>query len=210
VKEMKLKKRDCPIKIKLFPTGSQYLGVDFDFYGEKLYFNPSSVMSGQFGDFLSALYTLFLDENTDPEWSQRRYHSYEDHEIYAVTTTVEWDNEGQVMKTEITRTYATDTDKDVLLKATTDYGETYKIFHLNFKDLCYAVAKACTEALKDYGFFGYRYSTEYDWFKIHQLLFIKAYALDDTESRELIATDSYKQCFKTDFEKEMELLLFDM
>ncbi len=118
---MKLEKRDCPIKITLSPSGSSYLGVDFDFY-----------------------------------------------------------------------------------------GETYKTFHLNFKDLCYAVAKACTEILKEYGFFGYRYSTEYDWFKIYQLLFIKAYALDNMESRKLIATDSYKQCFKTDFEKEMELLLFDM
>lgn len=207
---MKLEKRDCPIKIKLFPTGSQYLGVDFDFYGEKLYFNPSSVMSGQFGDFLSALYTLFLDESTDPEWSQRRYHSYEDHEIYAVTTTVDWDNEGRVMQIEMTRTYATDTDKDVLLKATTDYGETYKTFHLNFKDLCYAVAKACTEALKEYGFFGYRYSTEYDCFQIHQLLFIKAHALENNEACELIPTDENSWYYKTDFEKEMELFLFDM
>lgn len=207
---MELKKRDCPIKIKLFPTGSQYLGVDFDFYGEELYFNPSSVMSGQFGDFLSALYTLFLDERTDPEWHQRRHHSYEDHEIYAVTTTVDWDNEGRVMQIEMTRTYATDTDKDVLLKATTDYGETYKIFHLNFKDLCYAVAKACTEVLKEYGFFGYRYSTEYDWFKMHQLLFIKAYALNNNKVCELIPTDENSWNYKTDFKKEMELFLFDM
>ena len=208
---MKLEKRDCPIKITLSPSGSSYLGVDFDFYGEKLYFNPSSTVSGQFGDFLSALYTLFLDERTDPEWNEREYHTYnESNEIYAVTTTVDWDNEGQYMKIGMTRTYTADCDKDILFKATTDYGETYKTFHLNFKDLCYAVAKACTEILKEYGFFGYRYSTEYDWFKIHQLLFIKAYALDNMESRKLIATDSYKQCFKTDFEKEMELLLFDM
>lgn len=167
-------------------------------------------MSGQFEDFLSALYTLFLDERTDPEWCKRRYYSYENHEIYAVTTTVEWDNEGRVMQIEMTRTYATDTDKDVLLKATTDYGETYKIFHLNFKDLCYAVAKACTEVLKEYGFFGYRYSTENDWFKMHQLLFIKGYALNNNEACELIPTNEKSWYYKTDFEKEMELFLFDM
>lgn len=209
---MELKKRDCPIKINLSPTGSQYLGVDFDFYGEKISFNPSSVMNGQFGDFLNALYTLYYEDNDGhSEWHQREYHTYDkSNEIYAVTTTVDWDNEGQYMIIGMTRTYTADCDKDILFKATTDYGETYKTFHLNGKDFCYAVAKACTEILKEYGFYGYRYSTEQDYFQMHQLLFIKAYALDNMEPRELIATDSYKQCFKTDFEKEMELLLFDM
>ena len=211
---MKLQKRDCPIKISLLPTGAQYLGINFDFYGEKFSFNPSSVMGGQFGDLLSALYSLYLYHDNDDghaEWIRRKSHTYDNsNEIYAITATVDWDNEGQVMTLDITRSYTAGVDNDIVVRITTDYGETYRIFHMNGRDLCYAVAKACTDALKSYGFYGYRYSTEWDTFATHQLLFIKSYALDYTESRKLIETDSDSLCLRTDFEKEIELLLFDM
>lgn len=76
-------------------------------------------------------------------------------------------------------------------------------------DLCYAVAKACTEVLKTYGFYGYRYSTMLDCFNIFKLLYIKSVALGNFETRELHRVDS-SGALATDFEKEIELLLFDM
>ena len=56
------------------------------------------------------------------------------------------------------------------------------------RDLCYAVAKGYTEALKKYGFYGYFYST-CDEFSVNasvlmeRFLFIKAYALNALETR---------------------------
>ncbi|MBQ7005252.1 MAG: hypothetical protein IJN68_02350 [Clostridia bacterium] len=98
----------------------------------------------------------------------------------------------------------------ILLRVSVDYGKTYKEFTVDDKEFCYAVAKACTEALKEFGFYGYRYSTESEPIKIHQLLFLKAYALGNMEARELIMVDEDFDCRKSDFNKELELLLFDM
>ena len=42
------------------------------------------------------------------------------------------------------------------------------------------------------------------------LLYIKAFALSNFEARELLSKDEKKYAKGTSFEKEMELLLFDM
>ena len=147
----------------------------------------------------------------DLEWNKRESHTVgSENRIVALTTAVDWDNEGTVLTIEMTKHIEGEKANEILLRMTTDYGETYNEITMNDKDLCYAVAKACTEALKKYGIYGYRYSTEHDTFKFHQLLFIKAYALNCLETRELLNTDEDEYVKKTDFNKEMELLLFDM
>ena len=209
---MKLEKRECGVKIKLSPSGSYFLGVDFDFYGNKISFLPSSAVGDQFGEFVSALYTLYF-ENHDghDEWNHREYHTEEgSHHIVAASVMVDWDNEGEVMTMEMTRYWEGKKTDEILLKITTDCGKTFKVFSVKDKDLCYAVAKACTDALKQYGIYGYRFSTEHDAFRFYQLLFIKAYALDCLEVRELEDGDEHGLSKRTDFNKEMELLLFDM
>ena len=71
---MGLQKRNCGISITLTPCGCYVLDVDFDFYGTKISFSPSSAMGDQFGAFLSALYTLY-SEGSDghSEWCMREY-----------------------------------------------------------------------------------------------------------------------------------------
>ena len=211
---MKLNKRDCPIKARIKPLGCYQLAVEFDFGNDKLKFTPSTAMGDQFGEFVSALYTLYhendqVDLHFDghSEWNDREYHTDNEHRILSTTVTVEWDAEGTYMILEMTR----DIDGDTIhLRTTTDYRETYREFILNDKDFCYAVAKACTEVLKEFGFYGYRYSTKSQPINLHQLLFIKAYALGSMESRNLTTVKIGIDCCKTDFEKEIELLLFDM
>lgn len=104
--------------------------------------------------------------------------------------------------------YDGEKSKNIYLRTTTDYGKTYNEYCVDEKDFCYAIAKACTDVLKQYGIYGYRYSTEYDTFDLHQLLFIKAYALECLDVRKLLNADEWVK--KTNFDKEIELLLFDM
>jgi len=205
-----LQKRDCNVKIKLTPTGTQYLRIDLDFSGHKISFLASSAVGGQFGDFVSALYALYFEkDDCHNDWRPRESIIAEgDRHIIGITTTVDWDNEGEVMTIEMTKYCEGDNTNQIVVRITTDYGDTYSEFKVNDKDLCYAVAKACTDVLKQYGIYGYRYTTELDIFDFNELLFIKARALDCLEVRELLKADQFSK--KTDFNKEIELLLFDM
>lgn len=88
------------------------------------------------------------------------------------------------------------------------------------RDLCYAVSKAYTEAIKQFGFYGYIASTGSRCFEsgdsvdLHMLLFLKAYALGVEEPRILSPVGDHSNNWigplSTDFNAEMELLLFDM
>lgn len=208
-----LKKRDCDIKIKLTPSGAQYLHFAIDIQGDHLEFLPASSMGEQFGAAVSALYALF-HENDDShrESKNREYLSDEEHSIDTVVTRFEWDNEGTLIEVVLSRKLEFDIDfeNDATNIEIMKYGRVLKSYTVKSKDLCYAVAKACTEALKEYGFYGYRCSTEYDYFKVHQLLYIKSFALLNFEARELTVRNENEWAKRTSFEKEIELLLFDM
>ena len=207
-----LKKRDCDIKIKLTPSGTQYLHFEMDIQGDHLDFLPASTMGDQFGAIVSALYTLFHEkEDMHEEWRSREHISDENHVIHRRVTKVEWDNEGDVIDIIMSRKGGIDIDyeDDLIDIEIKNYDEVLKQYTVKTKDLCYAVAKACTEVLKEYGIYGYRYSTEQDYFKLHQLLYIKSFALGNFEARELTSEEN-DWIKKTSFEKEIELLMFDM
>lgn len=61
---MTTRKRERDIKIKLTPSGAQYLGIEMDVRGERIHFLASSAVGGQFGELVSALYALLI-ENGD-------------------------------------------------------------------------------------------------------------------------------------------------
>jgi hypothetical protein len=97
-----------------------------------------------------------------------------------------------------------------MLKLKISRGEAKKYsYEVRYKDFCYAVAKACTDTLKEYGFYGYHNSTYHDDMKIRYLIFLKAIGLDCLEVRELTFHGPEKG-ESSDFSKELELLLFDM
>ena len=208
-----LKKRDCDIRIKLTPSGAQYLHFEMDIQGDHLEFLPASTIGDQFGAIISALYTLFHEKDDGhEEWRHREYLSDEKHVVHTVVTKVEWDNEGDVIEIIMSRKCEVDIDyeNDLINIELRNYDELLKKYTVKTKDLCYAVAKACTEVLKEYGFYGYRYSTEHDYFEIHQLLYIKLFALLNFDARVLRSKDKNEWAERTSFEKEIELLLFDM
>ena len=204
---MKLEKRDCGIKISLVPCGG-CMSVYFDFYGTKAHFNPHESVSSMFGALLTAVYALFEEEHDfHDEWKWRRFHSTKEDGIYGVSTRVEWDNEGTEMELVFTHFYDA-TEVDIEIERSDKKGKT-KIT-VDSRDLCYAIGKACTDVLKSFGFYGYHFSTEGDHFVLHRLLFMKAYGMNITDVRQLKEMNEWRDTGKTDFAKEMELLLFDM
>ena len=211
----KLKKRDCDIDIKLTPSGTQYLHFEMSVYGDDFEFKPASSVGVQFGAFVSAVYELFIEDYDDENigWGQREYLSDKDHVIHTVVTKVSWDEEGDNIDIIFSRkvsSYEIDYENDMLNIEIRRYEDVLKKYRVKTKDFCYAVAKACTNVLKEYGFYGYRFSTEYDYFVLHQLLYIKCFALGNFEARELTPRSDNEEIMQTSFEKEIELLMFEM
>lgn len=123
---------------------------------------------------------------------------------------MEWDEEGSFSQWIFTREPTENEDFelqiDICIQRNEEKRYTYKV---RYRDFCYAVAKTCTEVLKSHGIYGYHCSTYEDDINFRQLLFIKAVALDCLDIREL--NDMGEGLGEsTPFDKELELILFDM
>ena len=88
--------------------------------------------------------------------------------------------------------------------------EAHHTFEVSFRELCYAVAKCGTEALKQFGIVGYtKHTCFFEDFNVREFLEIKAFALG-LESEMSLRSMRLPRKKATSFEKEIELLLFDM
>lgn len=190
-------------------------------------------MGDQFSSFLAAVYCLY-NEGADfhrlhqRQWSRRfgcdpwEFPCKENGECYYISIPITWDEEGRIVNVTLSRRSKTDkvhsSGEPDPIKVVFDYRARHYQYEIDGRELCYAVAKGYTEALKKYGFQGYLRSTgmQYlgDPIEIDELLFVKAYALDAMEARELKEAwsrpNSWPSADASSFEKEMELLLFDM
>ena len=83
-------------------------------------------------------------------------------------------------------------------------------YQIPYEDLCYAVADACTKALKKHGFFGYYSSTYTEDVNLRYLLFLKAVGLRNMEACQVMRYGEKGKGDTSVFSKEIELLLFDM
>lgn len=225
----KLKKRDCGISMKLVPYGAGWTDVYLNIGGDNLYFIISSVLGNTFTDLLGILYHLHPD-NHDPESEEKYVECWwglvENDEVVEIAERIDkcpctirpipkrgefsWDEEGAESKWVIERDATTDTDFNIKISIDICRGEDkHYEYNVRYKDFCYAVAKTCTEVLKSHGIYGYHHSICEDDMHLRYLLFIKSVALDNFEAREL--TDmGEKNGESSSFEKELELLIFDM
>ena len=235
---MKLKRRDCGIKIRLVPYGAGWTDVYIDFGGGEEYFVISNVMGAGFEALMRALYYLHpfhsgsedADDIIDYKDGICDYINGE----YVVTRIVDdvhqeeldvpftyrripwkahftWDEEGCESLWSLERE-ATE-DDSFMVKLHIEYNrEGLKAFdyQISYEDLCYAVADASTRALKKHGFFGYHSSTYTEDVNLRYLLFLKSVGLRNMEACRITR---YREKGKGDtsiFSKEIELLLFDM
>lgn len=229
---MKLVKRDCEIEMKLVPYGAGWTDFYLNIGDDKLYFIITSVWSDQFSKLLEVLYYLHPEQN-DPHrnddveyWDgilKKVNGNYKVVEIvervgtFPVTvrpipykTEMHWDEEGASSHWIFTREPTEDKDFELQIDISINRKETKEYsYKVKYKDFCYALAKTCTEVLKSHGIYGYHHSTYEDDINLRHLLFVKAVALDCLEIRELTDNGDGKG-ESTSFEKELDLLLFDM
>ena len=227
---LKLNKRECDIRIRLTPCDIAVLRVHWRLCGDNLYFYPNGDCGGQFSSFLTALYCLYTEENDDHMWIKRwnkdfvhEYPPIGEKSMHTLKTFVKWECEqfgwAQIQFTrncENTRP-TKEGHADPIHIEIKDGLSVYN-YTVDGRDLCYAVARGCTEAIKKYGLRGYRQFTggnyEGDSFDLDELLFVKAYALgciDVRCTKELWEIPgSWMRAEHSAFEKELELLLFDM
>lgn len=232
----KLKKRDCGIKMKLVPYGAGWADVYLDICGDHHYFIISCVIGSPFEHLLAVLYHMYPNNN-DPEETDRfvdckigicaqdkqesKVIEILDHfnEVPPGTryrdipwrASFTWNEEGAESRWTLER--IADESTNFMLKIhiehERDETKTYD-YEVPYKDFCYAVAKAYTDVLKEYGLYGYHYSVFTQDLHIRYLLFLKAAALDYFDARHLTYYDEKGHGETTDFRKELELLLFDM
>lgn len=235
---LNLQKRDCPIRMELLPYGSNHLCVVMEIFGDRHEFNASSVMSGQFSQFVKALYSLYQEPRDPHRCFGRDIRVYwklptEDDSLKKGETRVgasfHWDGEGDLSFFYFSRKRSEGLEDrfpqndpiELKIRRTLLRDEPKVIYVVQGRDLCYAVAKAVTECWKKTGFYGYYRSTgdscdccEGDVIDLQQFLFIKAYALDALDARKLTMLDPDNddgyEIEMSSFDKEIELLLFDM
>ena len=229
---LQLNKRDCGTSIELIPCGACFLKVVWKIGDDNHVFWASSVMNYQFYSFIRAIYELYGEGNSDAhnhsigsrkEW--RRFSYNLETKKSSVETYCVLDGEGILYKFFFRREEVDDIAPDtneadpvsirIVLPDNTEYR-----YVIDGKDLCYAVAKAYTEVLKKFGFYGYYTATagdsscSGDVIPIYMFLFIKAYGLMNMEARELRDVPGCRweddRTVAGSFERELELLLFDM
>ena len=219
--------------------GSNHLKFLWDIGNDHHEFYASSVMGGQFALFLKAVYCLYLEKgdphrgfgrDVDVWWKLPTEDDTLKKGEDRANTQFNWDGEGSLVFIHFSR-IRPEGLTDVFPENDPVYVEIRYHRHrkgpmhtytVEGRDLCYAVAKAVTDALKKYGIHGYYRSTgdscdvcEGDIIDPEHLLFIKAYALGALDARELttIGQDDeifYNYAEASPIQKEIELLLFEM
>ncbi len=227
---LKLNKRNCSIRIRLTPCGNNFQKIEWKIKRDRHIFRPSAAIYGQFSSFVTAVYCLY-SENTDQHTSSRQslhqyqhiWHRESPCEHDTIIAKVCWEEEGRydeiwLLRRCIDGKAPTPDQPDPIAIRIYYAGKTFR-YTVDARDLCYAIAKAATSALKKYGFRGYFSSSGSDVcfgdaINIEQLLFLKAYALDALDVRELKTIwkkpKSWMRAEGTSFDDEIKLLLFDM
>ena len=236
---MELKSRKCPIEIKLVPYGGGWTDVYLYFGDKEIYLIISNVVGGDdFSTLIKTLCYLDPDyrdtqtmfdlaeekdciceyDDTDTTvvkgFAEKGHTNYNDENVRSIPwkTSFCWDGEGSGSRWVIERVLSDDGSFMIKVHITSFDGEDTHDYEyiVRFEDMCYAVAKAATRALKRHGIYGFHVSTYTDDINIRELLYLKCKALDNYEVRELSNVCDMEHGSRSNLKNELELLLFDM
>ena len=220
---MKLTRRDCPVKIVLTPCRPYYIEVDFEIGGDQHQFTPD-ISEHFFSRLMGAIFALYFEGHDSHRVPQARsYHTPVSggHEAL-ISSEVSWSKNEDQEKITFSRVSsdwpgvppkkrADPITVTVSYKCLDDKSDMFT-YIVDGRELCYAVGKAATDAIKKFGFHGYSHSTsdsntEADLIDMNQLVFLKAYALRAMEARTLKENG---WGFSSTLAEELELILFEM
>ena len=209
---MTLQKRDCPISFRFVPYGAGWEDVYLTVNGEEHCFVVTGIhVPGTVDELFSAVAGLH------PRWCNCGYlfsvYVDIDDNNNPVETKFWWDGEGFGSVWSFKRPPVDEVDVPIDVSIVeTEEGEAPQPpihFTVGYKDLCYAVANGMTEVMKKHGLFGYKNAVWNHDLNLRVLLMLKAFALDAMEILE-VEDLGRGNGERTDFAKELELLLFDM
>lgn len=211
---------DCPTKFTITNCEAGWTDIDCNFSGTVLNFNvsyigrqPTALIEVAF--LLNSFYDNnegLLDIHVDDE---QEVVDQEGNEGWNASLGAEflWDEEPRINEWHIASAPEDfgkeDYNLTINIVRSTGEGEEKYDFTVSYRDFCYAVAKCFTDALKQYGFYGYDTGSYTDRIVVRHLLIVKAYALGILSTR--ISSDrTIGDIWNLSFEDEMKLLAMDM
>lgn len=232
-RKMELRKRECPIKMEVSPIGYGWVKLVLEIGGDKYEIDISDCLGSGIGGFIQSLYQLYLGKKDTPDRDcvsevyeyvevvkdgrvvGRRLRDKDDDCYWEMpkTTTCDLDEEGHGYAISFQREFMEGSDFVVKVKvvewglvATED--EKPVVYTVQYSDLCYALGKALTTAVKAVGFVGFCENAWDSDISPRHLCFLKAAGLGHPEwvlpkyaDRDSPAVSS--------FAAEMKLLEFD-
>lgn len=235
---MKWEKRDCPVKIELYPYGAGWEDVIVEFGEESHSYAISGSLGDGFGALVQSLYALYPGHDREGDrcrwlekcadltgdweggkWVNVRPKGPDDSSYFTVPvqTRFLWDEEGCGVNWILTRPATEDTEfpLTVELEEFSDYGPRSKItgkykHAVSYADMCYAVGKALTAAVKSHGFTGFEESVWESDVNVRHLCFLKACGMGRPDFVRPVFGKNQGDGDVSSFADEMELLAFDM
>ena len=230
---MKWQKRDCPILMEIVPYGAGWEDITLDICGDKHWWSVSGSLGDGFWALVESLYALYPHQTYD-RFEENRL--IEEEEFIADLKNGEyvnmrpkpeeysgsyislpkaaeffWDHEGWGVRWKLTK--ESGQEREFLLaldlEETDDAHKTYH-YTVKYSDLCYAVGKAITEALKKHGFAGFHTSVWESDVNVRHLCFLKACGMGKPDAVRSNSAAGKGEGDVSPFSDEMELLLFDM
>lgn len=233
---MKWQKRECPIKLEIVPYGAGWEDVTLEIDGHSHWWSVSGCLGDGFGALVESLYALYPYQTYDEDEENRltaeeKFHAdYVDGEYVnyrrmpddaksyrsmPMAAEFYWDHEGCGVAWKLTKDPEAGASRDFTLKielldGTETEDKTLYHYDVKYSDLCYAVGKALTEAVKKRGFAGFHTSVWESDVNVRHLCFLKACGMGHPDAVEPFDSAEEGEGAVSSFEEEIKLLMFDM
>lgn len=233
--KMKWVKRDCPIKLELVPYGSGWEDVTLEIAGDRHWWSISGCLGDGFNALVESLYALYPyqtydqveqnritgEEKFSADYVNGEYLNYrrltDDASSYRSMPMVAefyWDLEGCGVAWKLAKEPGVGPARDFMLKIELQDGTEAKhvdyCYDVKYSDLCYAVGKALTAAVKKHGFAGFHTSVWESDVNIRHLCFLKACGMGYPDAVRPLESVEEGEGATSSFDEELELLMFDM
>ncbi len=211
----------CPISLSFSSSGAGWAKAKL-LIGEDAFEFSISYLGNDINDLLDRVYYLYPNwGHDDANWKILEYGEADLPTVFdgkekiihweeiPWKTSLYWDGEGESVRWGFERPVNLDDDFDVDISLDVYQNEEKKYqYSIRYKDLCYAVSKAITDFIAEYGIVG---SFDSSWMKdinLRHLLKIKAIALDEAIKENGDTGEKWKVTSSLD--EEIKLLLQPM